>query len=75
LQRQEFFKPTNTFKQLMTTKFVGDSDGVDRFTRRVERTNRIKNVSVRGLVELVWVNTAFYRNANCFSREQHGAEQ
>jgi hypothetical protein len=75
LQRQEFFKPTNTFKQLMTTKFVGNSDGVNWFTRRVERTNRIKNVSVRRLVELVWVNSAFYRNANCFSREQHGAEQ
>jgi hypothetical protein len=51
----------------MTTKFVGNSDGVNWFTRRVERTNRIKNVSVRRLVELVWVNSAFYSNANCFS--------
>jgi hypothetical protein len=51
----------------MTTKFVGNGDGVNRFTRRVERTNRIKNVSVRRLVELVWVNSAFYSNANCFS--------
>jgi hypothetical protein len=59
----------------MTTKFVGNSDGVNWFTRRVERTNRIKNVSVRWLVELVWVNAAFYRHTNCFSREQHGAEQ
>jgi hypothetical protein len=36
LQRQEFFKPTNTFKQLVTTKFVGNSDGVNWFTGRVE---------------------------------------
>jgi hypothetical protein len=75
LQRQQFFKPANAFKQLMATKFVSNSDGVNWFTRRVERTNRIKNVSVRRLVELVWVNSAFYRNANRFSREQHGAEQ
>jgi hypothetical protein len=75
LKSQEFFKPTNAFEQLVATKFVSNRDGVNWFTSGIERTNRIKNMSVRRLVKLVWMNSAFYSNANCFSRKQHGAEQ
>jgi hypothetical protein len=52
---------------LVTTKFVGNSDGVYWLASGVKRTNGVKNVTVGRLVELVGVNTSFNSNAHCFT--------
>jgi hypothetical protein len=60
---------------LVTTKFVGNSDGVYWLARSIERTDGVKNMTVGWLVELVGVNSTFNSNAHCFAREQHCAKQ